>query len=384
MSRLDPDRLARIAVLLGSLAALVAWGSVDAFAPAHRDWDLHQYLAMAKAFPALDSAVERPFAYRLLGPALVGLLPFDEQTGFRLLTGAANLLLPLLLYGFLRRHAIGPATAATMSVLFALNKYALGLTSWNHFQLNDALGSIALLLAFDALHARRWSAFAAVLLLGVLAREATVLMVPAAVAFLWQQRASKREFGRLVAAVAPALMVLVLVRAVVPSQDGPALLEALGLHAGKLLTPTSLTRLLVNAFAPVTLVPLVFAGLTIAFLRERLHLVVFVALVVASTLFGSNDERLMAPAFVAFYLLLAHVLEHGLNGRHRLGLLATCVVGGVAASLHHTIARWPLPSREATVMLTAASLLFVTATAIAARIASRRRTDEVLAAAPEA
>jgi hypothetical protein len=48
---------------------------------------------------------------------------------------------------------------------------------------------------------------------------------------------------------------------------------------------------------------------------SSLHALAYVGLVLASTLFGSDMERLMAPASIVIYLLVATMFDHELECR---------------------------------------------------------------------
>jgi predicted PurR-regulated permease PerM len=81
-------------------------------------------------------------------------------------------------------------------------------------------------------------------------------------------------------------------------------------------------------------------------------------LVFISTLFGSDNERLMAPAFVVFYLLIAHIIQdYFYPHKNILFILIACAF---LASFHRTIGRYPLPGINIMIILSLSSLLIVT------------------------
>ena len=116
----------------------------------------------------------------------------------------------------------------------------------------------------------------------------------------------------------------------------------------------------------MTFLPLIFLGTTLAFFRANKFMAVFILLTLVSTLFGSGNERLMAPAFVAFYWLLALIFQRDIwPSKWMLGIIA---VACFVASLHYQQARFPLPSRELTVILGGLAWLVVTAAAVVFRL----------------
>ena len=346
-------------LVLLTLVVLFFYGQIAYTVAPYSRWDLRSYLKMATAAPRLAADVPRPFCYRLLGPYLVGLLPLPEPSGFYLLTALAAIALALSLPSLLQEDGLSPAVAWLTTALLLWNRNLLGYSLWNYFQVNDTLSLLYLVWLLRALRQGRWASFSIVLLLGALTRETALLMLPTAAAYLWEKRASRREWGSLGGAVLPALAAAALLRALIAPAGGPSLWEALRLWGGKVLRPESWFRLLINPYLPLSLLPLLFVPRTVAFFRERRHLLLLLLLVYGSTLLGQNMERLVAPAFVVFYPLIGHLVQEGLGDRwDTWGVL---LVGAVLASLHHQVARFPLPTRTWTLLLSLGSLAMVTA-----------------------
>jgi hypothetical protein len=340
-----------VLVLLATGAMLWLYGSVDYTVAPYAQWDLRSYLTMAQASPGRAPGVHQPFAYRVLGPCLVGALPLPEPQAFRAGTTVALLALAGALYLYLLDQPVKPHLAAAVTLLLVLNRSLFGYNAWNYFQLNDNLSLLALVALFWALQRRQWVAFAAVLLLGALARETALLMIPTAAVYLWERGASRRQWLALGLAALPALAATALLRWLIVPGGGMGLLAALASYSHKLLEPESWFRLLVAPWMPLTLLPLLFWRRTIGHFRaERWHQVVFVLLVLGSTLFGQNNERLMAPAFIVFYGLLASLWTETTSQRPR-WLLPVTLGLAFLGSLHHEYARYPLPERYWTLLL---------------------------------
>ena len=64
-----------------------------------------------------------------------------------------------------------------------------------------------------------------------------------------------------------------------------------------------------NTLKPLTFLPLIFLRTTLAYFKANKFMLALIGLTFVSSLLGSSDERLMAPAFVAFYWLLAQIFE---------------------------------------------------------------------------
>lgn len=341
---------------LAALAFVMAWlyGSID-YLGEFAHVDLRHYRAMAQAAPGLAD-VPRPFAHRLLGPYLVGLLPVPDPLGFRLLTTGALIVLVILLYAFLLRLGLTRPVAFLTSALLPFNPYVFGFPAFNPFQLDDVLVMAFVVLAFLALLDRRWLLYALVLALGAATREPALLVIPAALLYLWRQGPSRAELERWLFASLPAIAVFVGLRLTLAA-EGPGFFVLLFDHVEKAASPGTWYRLLVNAWAPLSLLPLILFETTRAFIREYLFLVGFAVLVLLSAMFGGDQERLVAPAFVAVYPLVGYLIQHERWSPWTKGVL---VAAAFLTSLHHLTARFPLPSRTWTILL---SLLALTAVA---------------------
>ena len=349
-----------VALLLVTAAALWLYGSIDHTVLPYRDWDLRSYLTMAEAAPNLAGGVHQPFCYRLLGPFLVGLLPLPESVAFRWLTTSALLGLAALFYRFLLAQQIAPEWAAFATAALMLARSTVGFIAWDLFQLNDILSLLQIVGLYWLMQRRHWRRFALLLVLGALTRETALLMVPVLPVFLWEARAERREWLQAAPAVIPAVVVFALLRTLVPSGGGLGLLQSLTHHLPKLLDPETWLRLLVLPFAPLTLVPLIHGKRSLDCVRDRRwHLALFALAVLASALFGQNNERLVAPLILPFYWLVAHLLQET-EGRRPRWLVPATLPLLLAASLHHEYARYLLPSRAWTLALTLGSLALTT------------------------
>jgi len=331
----------QLALLFSTAVMILLYGKIQYHNDLFISWDLHSYMKMAASFPNLAEDVGRPFAYRLLGPYLAGSLGGNIENNFYMLTVLFALILPLLLFKAFRVAGISEYSSFLVSVLFIFNKYFFGYNVWDFFRLNDLIGLILALALYIALVKNKWWHFGGWLLLGAITREPTMLLIPLAFVYLWEKGALRTCFKSFAIASLPAITVLVLVRLSIPVSGGNTLFDAILTSWSKFYDPYLLGRLLINSFVPFVLIPLLFIRTVIEFFAKRLHLLGYFLLVFLSTGFGSNNERLMAPAFIVFYMLLAYILDkHPISKRGNICLLLI----GFIVSFHHLYGIWSLPN----------------------------------------
>ncbi len=345
-----------VAVCAVALVLIVLYGEIPFTHEPYTHWDLVHYKAMAEAAPRLTTNVQQPFCFRLLGPYLVGLLPLPTSVGFYLFSVVASLVLVIMFYFFLCSHQVAPSVAAVTTGLFTFNRYFFGLSVWDYFQLNDILTLVFLIVLLFTMYHFQWTRFSVILGLGILTRETVLVIIPTAVAYLYERHRID-QLKWLAIAVVPCILVFVVVRTFVAFSGGNDLLTAFTLYAPKILFPETWYRLLINAFIPLTFLPIVFWSSTRRYFSDNKHAIVFLILVLLGTLLGENYERLMAPAFIFFYLLVARIIQkHLFTTIPLLGL----VLGVLMAWPHHQIARYPVWDRNVVIVLSIAALSVTT------------------------
>ena len=345
-----------VAISAATFVVTFFYGEISYTKETYTRWDLLHYEAMAEAVPALAMHVDQPFCFRLLGPYIVGLVPLATPLAFQLFSIGVSLMLVILFYFFLSFQQIEPSIAAVTTVLFTLNRYLFGFTIWDYFQLSDIFALIFLILLLFAMRRFRWMLFSCILCLGALTRETVLIMIPTALVYLLERHQTD-QLKWLALAIVPCVLVFVLLRLLIPVGGGNDLLTALTLYAPKLLSHETWYRLLVNSFIPFTFLPVIFWPVTREYLLQHKYAVVFLALVFLSTLFAENNERLLAPASIIFYVILAQIIQkHLSNPVPLLGL----VIGGLLTFPHHQIARYPLPDKQIMIVLSVVALFFTT------------------------
>jgi len=356
--------------LAAAVVALFIYGRIDYSSQRFPEWDLNSYHQMARAAPGFNTTVPQPFVYRILGPFIAGVLPIPDPWNFYALSAGASVLLVALFFLFLCRVGITPLAACYSTILFIFNKYLFGFPIWDFFQIDDILAMVFILGMFWSILDRKWAMFSALLALGALTREVTLLLAPTALVYLAERRLLATDGVKALAAIVPGVVCFAAIRWIIASEEALKILDAFLVYSHKMLLPETWGRLLINSFVPLSLTPLVFWRHSWEFARQNKYMVLFVILVFSSTWFAGNNERLMAPAAIIFYLLTAQLVQtYFITSKMALVLLLICAA---LASQHHLYGTYPLPDRLFTIVLTAATLGVATAVAAAVSFQQRR------------
>ncbi len=333
-----------IAFICGVCVLLIFfYGRIGYWKSIFRFWDQVHYRAMAEAAPGLPTDILQPFTYRILGPYLAGLLPVSDMLGFYILSIAASIVLAAGFYLFLRYVRINPQTATLTIVLFMLNWHFFGFTIWDYFQINDVLSMVYILVLMWAMFRQNWLVFGLMLSLGALTRETAFIMVPVAAVYLTEKKILKREALRYILSLVPGLLLLVIIRILIEPSGGEGPVAAFFKHGHKLKETGTWFDLLIRSVVPFSFIPFIFFGTTIEFLKDKKYLVAMFLLVLVSTFVASNNERLMAPTFIAFYWLLAYILQKDLKGKF---IAAVLVITAVTACYYRLFGRYYLPPKD--------------------------------------
>jgi hypothetical protein len=106
-----------IALMAATIFLIFSRGMIPFESAQYAGFDLHDYRFIAQAAPRLSPEASAPFAYRILGPYVVGLLPLPDPLAFRIVTSIACLALVILLYKFLMDEGIESSFAAVAALL---------------------------------------------------------------------------------------------------------------------------------------------------------------------------------------------------------------------------------------------------------------------------
>ena len=178
------------------------------------------------------------------------------------------------------------------------------------------------------------------LVFGALTREVNMILVAVALFYAFEKGFDRGSVIKVVLCTIPGIITFILVRYFVHPSGGPDLLEVFRVYRGKIFSPVVILRALGNAFIPFSLLPVVFFRETVEFFKERLFLALHFFLVFSTIMFAFNNERLMAPAFVVFYLLIGLIIERNRLVNRFTGYLFLALA--FIASFHHIFARFPI------------------------------------------
>lgn len=353
-------------ILAAFIVMVLLYGRIDFSDPKYSELDLVQYRAMAEAFPGIADTEMQPYCYRILTPWVVGLLPLPDYHAFYIIAIGSSLALVVLLYLFLCYQGISREVAMTTTVLFMFNRFFFGLNIWDYFQIVDTLSLLYLVALVWTMLKSRWITFGFVLLMGALTRETAMLMIPVSLFHLWERGKFRDEYRKWIAAIIPAIAVFVLLRFLIEPTGGLDPWHGLLKNVRRLGTPGAWFGLTVNGFIPLTFLPLVFLKKTITFFLENKYAFVLILIVFAGSQLGGENERLMAPSFIAFYPLIGRILQDHLY-RFR-GFMIVAVICAFISSLDFQFGWIRLPDKSAMLILTLACLAVVTLSAIFYRI----------------
>jgi len=351
-----------ICIIAVSIVIIILSGQIDYLSPNYLQWDMHEYLGMAKAFPKIDRAISLPFAYRILGPWMVGLLPIPEEIGFHILAIIASLSLAIIFPLFLIKSGISPPSATLAAIFFVCNKHFFGLPVWNYFQLDDILLLIGITIIFDAAPKNKWLIFACTLLIGSLAKETILIVLPTFLIYLIEYGLLRKYWAIFLTAIFPTIVVFISLREIIQA-PGVGLIEAMLIHMGKLTSPGTIYGLFINSFAPFSLLPIIFWKRTVLFFSRRKYILVYFFMVFVSALFGSNNERLIAPAFIGFYWLIAEIIQNDIYPDKLMIIIFTALA--FVSSFNYKVEFIQLPSSIPFMVIPFASQCLLTLLALA-------------------
>jgi hypothetical protein len=286
-----------------------------------------------------------PYAYRVVLPWLVHVVPVGQATAFRCLAWLAIAASGAVLYMLLEHFAVGPRLAAALCVGFVLSPTLL-VALLRGGRSVDPLSTLAMMLGCLFVVRRARLALAVTLFVAIGVKETTVLLVPLAYA-VWAARPFDRAALRDTALVALApLVALLLLRAGVtavgsgytPQYSGSflhtrwgVLREALSLVELRRLAYTFGPLWIAAAFAlrserfarrGLVLVGCCALSLTVSFDTGRVMFIAAPVVVVAAAL-AVRPHRRAALALVLTLLAMdagyavymeAYGIHHGLDG----------------------------------------------------------------------
>ena len=201
---------------------LLLLARTDVLLPGHpnwtRPWDHQKYLLMAEQPFELRIA---PFSWRVLGPLLSWVLPFPTTTSARVVGFVALWATAVAVFVLLRRLGFDDLAAGAGMLLLLTVGWATGYLLYN-FWLPDGLALLCVVVLAIAAVDRRPLLFAAVLVVGVLAKEQVLLAAPLWWSLTTERLVDWRRLGQAALLAAPAVAVLVAVRLLLPAGNEDA------------------------------------------------------------------------------------------------------------------------------------------------------------------
>ncbi len=314
--------------------------------------DAKYYYEMARKIPQLDS-IPLPFKQRILAPFLAKLLSSNLSLNFFILSLITILIFIFLFYHYLLKKEIRKETALLIIFFLLFNKYHFGCFIFDFYRLNEILALLLILLFFYGLEIKNFLLLLFAFFLGVLAREIVVLLCLVALFYTFKEK--KNDYFL---ACLPGLGIFIFVRLLFKDNDFSYLVSALFDYGKKIYSLSALSRLFINAFAPLTLIPIIEYQLTFSYIKRNFDKFLFFILIFLSTLLGKDNERLMAPVFIFFYPLIGEIFERKMKDKKFLILLA---ILGFPSAFHHYWNRFPI-KRDLTMILSFFSLFSITLT----------------------
>ena len=237
---------------------------------------------------------DAPFAWRVLYPALVRVMPLEREAAFVFAAHVSLIACGLMVVAILRQRGLSPLWSLVGLLLWhSLHWFAPYLA--HNVYLTDGLAMLFALVAIYAALTRNAALFLAALAVGVLAKEAVLFAAP-----LWvtlATRPTRRTVIHAVVLTLPALTALTMVRSAIPAGGGysyAALVPAMLRH--RVFAPVSLLD-----YAPFGTLPL------LAWFSPRKRDVLvrfapFIALVYVQLLFAGDTGRLLVWAALPFVI----------------------------------------------------------------------------------
>lgn len=281
--------------------------------------DHQYYLAMAGGLPDhAQASRESPFAYRVLSPAIVRLLPFSARTGFRILTVTALTGSAMLLFLLLRSMGFDNVRAASGILVFGSLYWLVEFTQVD-YALVDPLSFLLFAAVLLALYRQLAVAFTAGLLaLAVANKESGLILVLVALVYLWRTRLLNRWTVSLVVGI-PVITFLglhVLIHAEGAYSPVDALREIMSSRYGSGGTALSdLRSYFIPTWGPMLLIVAAQPQNLLRFVRLYPELAVLFVGAHAQILFANDTSRLLVLAYTAVIPVVVFCLTAALHRR---------------------------------------------------------------------
>lgn len=355
---------AYLLIFLATSLMILFYGRIDISQSPFSDIpDIQNYRLMAQASPGLDETVSRNFGYRILMPYIAGLMPFDIDMNFYILTIILSLIIPFVFFRFVKVYGLKDDTSFYLTLLFLAGRYTFGFPVWDFYDIHDLLTHILILIFLISMKKNNLILMTLILFIGVFNRETILFLVPSALYYyIFMLKDKKRSFNFFLSTV-PALIALITTRSLITTESAvekDIFYSFSKLHfdeSNKLFGPATYYRI-INTFIPLTFIPFVFWETTKRFFMENIHFLILILTYYSSCFLAGDTERLIVPMFPVFFLLLGIIFERfEFNGFKNRVVVLMLVIASIP---HHIYFRFQLPGRDWKVVISLLTLAAVT------------------------
>lgn len=346
-------------IFILSIISIGLSGQIEYWMPEYSHMDQLYYRNMALAAPDLNFKIIQPFVYRILAPWFAGVIPINMELSFYFINLFALLGLALLIYKFLVEFNLEHRTAFALTACFVFNRYFFQFFAWDYFQIVDTLSLIIILYSFFMLKYRHWLTLSLLLIVGVMIKETVLIIIPTAFAYEYWSNAEKKDYKKILLASSGAIIVFILLRIFIKPAGGEDLYTQFTTGIPAFFSFESVIKKLIIAFTPFGLIPFFFHKTLREFILRYKYVTVYFGLVLFVSAFG-DFERLMAPFAPFYFLFIGEVIQKFLKeqkNKTELKKFLLFMMGvSLAASFYHLWGAFPLPGRNATILLTLVTL----------------------------
>ncbi len=352
----DNSKRYYLTLLIITIIAIFWAGKIEINVFENGNMDLYKYRDMALASPALNFNIPHPYVYRIFAPWLAGIIPLSINLSFYILNFIFLLALSFAFYKFIVFHKTDEKIALLVTLAFVFNRYFFQFLAYDYFQLSDTLSYFLLLVSFLLLANKQWHLFGLVLIIGVLTREIALIIIPVGYVYLFEKKFNKNDYLYLSDYSVIAILVFILVRLLIPQGNGGTYFTQFNYGISHFFEIPALSKRFLIPLTPFLVIPFIFFKDLVDFFKDKIYLLVYFLLVIISTLFGNDYERLMAPAAPVFFLFLAVIIKKYLcekdSGSLRKISMGLIILSIIVSSFYHLWGIFKLPNREVTMQVT--------------------------------
>ncbi|GBD91069.1 hypothetical protein BMS3Abin04_01793 [bacterium BMS3Abin04] len=355
----------KIYLLLITVAAILWAGKIQYSLPQYANIDLAKYREMALASPGLNLTIPHPYVYRLFAPWLAGLFPINIDLSFYLLNSVSLIALAFVFFRILSFHGFDEKLSLFITSAFVFNRYFFQFLAFDYYQLSDTVAYFLLFSSFLLMAEKRWTLFGMTLILGILTREAALLIIPVGYVYLYEKRFDKKDFLWLTIYSLLAIFIFLVIRVLIPNTSQENYFTQITYGLSSFFSYQALTKRFLIPITPFMVIPFIFLKDFYDYFKKHFYLIILFIFVAISSMFGNDFERLMTAASPVFYLFLAYIISKYLNSNlpksFTVTFYALTILTVLFSSLYHLWGIIRLPSREITMQVTLLSdlLMFI-------------------------